>query len=352
MAKKQTADGLTQLKAQLKSGDFARLYVFYGEERYLLEHYLGLLRKKLLDGPAEDFNYHRFPQGAVDLQALTDAVEAVPMMAERTLVQVDDYDLSKLSEAGREGLTSILSDIPDYCTVVLVYDTVPYKVDGRYKKLKAALDAGVAVEFVRQSQRELSAWIRKHAMAGGKDISDAVCEYLTFRTGGAMTTLESELQKLTAYAQGREITRADVDAVVIPVLDAQVFEITDAISAGHFDQALTTLRQLLTMQQEPILILAAIGSQMRRLLCARTCLGAGKGEEGLGDLLKAASGRAPHPYVLRKTMAAARQLSDGYCRRAVRACMEADWQLKSSAADSGRTLELLLLTLREEGRRG
>ena len=108
MAKKQTADGLTQLKAQLKSGDFARLYVFHGEERYLLEHYLGLLRKKLLDGPAEDFNYHRFPQGAVDLQALTDAVEAVPMMAERTLVQVDDYDLSKLSEAGREGLTSRL----------------------------------------------------------------------------------------------------------------------------------------------------------------------------------------------------------------------------------------------------
>src|SRR5699024_7447415 len=69
MAKKQTADGLTQLKAQLKSGDFARLYVFYGEERYLLEHYLGLLRKKLLDGPAEDFNYHLFPQWAVDLQA-------------------------------------------------------------------------------------------------------------------------------------------------------------------------------------------------------------------------------------------------------------------------------------------
>ena len=142
MAKKQSGDGLARLKADLKAQTFQRLYIFHGEERYLLEHYLGLLRKKLLDGPAQDFNFHRFPQGSVELQALTDAVESVPMMAEHTLVEIDDWDLSKLTESGREALTAILSDIPDYCTMVLVYDTVAFKVDGRYKKLKAALDCG------------------------------------------------------------------------------------------------------------------------------------------------------------------------------------------------------------------
>ena len=267
-------------------------------------------------------------------------------------MEVDDLDFSRLSEGGRETLTALLSDIPDYCTVVFTFDTVPYKVDGRYKKFKAALERGVAVEFARQSQRDLTAWIRKHALAAGKDISDQAAEYLTFRTGGAMTTLESELQKLTAYVQGREITRADIDAVVIPVLDAQVFEITDALSAGDYAAALEKLRQLLAMQTEPILILAAIGSQMRRLLYARACLAAGKGEEALGELLKAATGRAPHPYVLRKTVSAARRLSDAFCRGAVRRCMETDWQLKSSAADPGRALELLVLSLREEAGRG
>ena len=352
MAKTTDTGGLPLLKRHLKSGDFARLYLFYGEERYLLEHYLGMLRKKLLDGPAADFNFHRFPQGAVDLQALTDAVEAVPMMADATLVEVDDLDFCKLSEGGRETLTALLSDIPDYCTVVFTFDTVPYKVDGRYKKFKAALERGVAVEFARQSQRDLTAWIRKHALAAGKDISDQAAEYLTFRTGGAMATLEAELQQLTAYVQGREITRADIDAVVIPVLDAQVFEITDALSAGDYAAALEKLRQLLAMQTEPILILAAIGSQMRRLLYARACLAAGKGEEALGELLKAATGRAPHPYVLRKTVSAARRLSDAFCRGAVRRCMETDWQLKRSAADPGRALELLVLSLREEAGRG
>ena len=237
MAKKQETGGLAALKADLKAQQFRRLYLFYGEERYLLEHYLALLQKKLLDGPAQDFNYHRFPQGSAELQTLTDAVESVPMMAEHTLVQVDDLDLSKLSESFRDGLIALLSDIPDYCTVVFVFDTVPYKVDGRQKKFKAALEQGLAVEFARQSQRDLTAWIRKHALAAGKDISDKACEYLTFRTGGAMTTLASELDKLTAYAAGHEITVQDIDAVVIPVLDAQVFDMTDAIAAGKIGRA-------------------------------------------------------------------------------------------------------------------
>lgn len=56
MAKKQETGGLAALKADLKAQQFRRLYLFYGEERYLLEHYLALLQKKLLDGPAQDFN--------------------------------------------------------------------------------------------------------------------------------------------------------------------------------------------------------------------------------------------------------------------------------------------------------
>lgn len=352
MVKKQSGDGLARLKADLKAQTFQRLYIFHGEERYLLEHYLGLLRKKLLDGPAQDFNFHRFPQGSVELQALTDAVESVPMMAEHTLVEIDDWDLSKLTESGREALTAILSDIPDYCTMVLVYDTVAFKVDGRYKKLKAALDCGTAVEFVRQSQRDLTAWIRKHALAAGKDISDKNCEYLTFRSGGAMTTLESELKKLTAYAPGREITQADIDAVVIPVLDAQVFDLTDTVAAGRYDLALTVLQTLLSMEHEPISILAAIGAQLRRLYYAKICLNAGGGEAALGDLLQAASGRAPHPYVLQKTVSAARRLTDGFCRQAVCLALEADLQLKRSADEPARILELFLVRLKQEAGRG
>lgn len=354
MAKKNMSspDGLTVLKQDLKTGSYGRLYLFYGEEHYLRDHYLQQLKKKLLDGPAEDFNYHRFTQENMSFQALADAVEAMPMMAEYSLVQVDDCDLSRLNESDRETLTAILSDIPDYCTVVFVFDTVEYKVDGRQKKLVDALNGGLRVEFARQSQRELNSWIQRHFRSYGKVIDDRQCEYLTFVTGGTMTALGAEIGKIAAYAQGDTVTEQDINAVVIPVLDAEVFDMTDAIAAGDYEKALLKLRTLLQMQEEPIYLLAAIGSSLRRLLYARACMASGKGADALAELLKASTGRAPHDYVLQKTLTTARRVSDRFCEQAVTLCMETDEKLKSfSAGSAERTLELFLLALAQEARR-
>ena len=356
MAKKQVKsqgpDGVTLLKQDLKSGQYGRLYFFYGEEHYLRDYYLQQLKKKLLDGPAEEFNYHRFTQENMSLEQLADAVEAMPMMAEHSMIQVDDYDLNKLSEGDRNTLTGILSDIPDYCTVVFLYDTVELKVDGRYKKLKEAVDQGVKVEFARQSQRELTSWIRRHFRTYGKDISDKACEYLTFVTGGTMTALGGEISKIASYASGDVVTEQDINAVVIPVLDASIFDLTDAIAEGDYDKALVKLHTILQMQEEPIPVLGAIGGQMRRLLYARAAMQAGKGEQGVAELLKAASGRAPHPYVLQKTIQTARRLSDQFCKRSMELLLEADRQLKGFGGDPQRILELLLLRMAQEVRNG
>lgn len=356
MAKKQTKpqgpDGVSLLKQDLKSGQFGRLYFFCGEEHYLRDHYLQQLKKKLLDGPAEAFNYHRFTQENMNLEELADAVEAMPMMAEYSMVQVDDCDLNRLSEGDRNTLAGILSDIPPYCTVVFLYDTVEMKVDGRYKKLKEAVDLGVKVEFARQSQRELTSWIRRHFKTCGKDISDKACEYLTFMTGGTMTALSGEISKIASYASGDVVTEQDINAVVIPVLDASIFDLTDAIAEGDYDKALLKLHTILQMQEEPILILGAIGSQMRRLLYARAAMQAGRGEQGVAELLKAAAGRAPHPYVLQKTIQTARRLSDRFCMHAMELVVEADRQLKGFGGSPQRILELLLLRMAQEVRHG
>lgn len=353
MGKKESGtDNLSVLKQELKSGQPGRLYLFHGEEHYLRDHYLEQLKKKLLSGPAEEFNYHRFTQENMDWQRVTDAVEAMPMMAEYSLVQVDDCDFSRLTEEDRNRLVGILSDIPPYCTVVFVFDTVEYKVDGRYQKLKEALSKGLSVNFARQNQRELTAWIRRHFRSWGKDIADRTCEYLTFVTGGTMTALHGEIGKIAAYTSGNVVTEEDIRAVVIPVLDADIFDITDAIADGDYEKALVKLRTLLQMQEEPIYLLGAIGSAMRRLLYAKTVMAAGKGEGVLGDLLKSAGGKAPHPYVLQKTMTTARRMSDGFCKKAVNLCLEADRKLKSFSGDDQRVLELLLLQLAQEARCG
>ena len=57
-----------------------------------------------------------------------------------------------------------------------------------------------------------------------------------------------------------------------PVLDARIFDMTNHISAGKYDKAAAVLGDLLRMQTEPIIILGAIGKELRRLYTARMAL--------------------------------------------------------------------------------
>ena len=128
MAKKPSrSEGLSELKQQLKNKQPGRLYIFHGEEVFLLKHYLGQLRKQLLDPVTESFNSHRFNNENFTLQEFGDAVEAMPMMAEHTFVQVDEVELFKMPEAERNKMGEFLSDIPEWCTVVFTYETVESK---------------------------------------------------------------------------------------------------------------------------------------------------------------------------------------------------------------------------------
>ncbi len=345
--KKQTGDGeYTALKAALRAGEPAQLYLFYGEESYLREYYLDKLRALFSDGPAAEFNSHRFDGRTLDVDDLAAAVEALPMMAERSLVEVDDYDLFGASESERTRLTALLGDLPEHVCLVFVFDTVAYKPDGRLKKLTAVLkERAHVVEFVRQSQAELAAWIVRRFRQAGKQIDTKLAEYLVFLTDGTLGSIVSEVAKVASFATGDAIQKTDIDMVVEKCLDAQVFDITDALARRDFDGALRKLAEVLAMQTEPIPVLAAIGSNLRRMSAAHTLLAAGKGSDALAKLC------GVKPYAAQRSMAAARRFSRQWCDDAVLACMETDCRLKSTADDPELLLELLLVRLAQEAGR-
>ena len=343
---KEKQDNLQTLKSDLRSGTPARLYIFHGEEVFLLHHYFEQLKKQLLDELTESFNFHKLNNESFDIQTFADSVEAMPMMAEATLVQVDEVDLFKLPEPERNKLAEILSDIPDYCTVVFTYETVPWKPDKRLKKLWEAVDSNATVvEFAKQGQRELIAWVSRHFLARGKRISNDLCAYLIDITGGTMTALIGEIGKIASYSGADEIKKNDIDAVTEPVLDAVVFQMTDLMGEGKYGQALLKLQTLLKMQQEPLGILGAIGGHFRRISTARTLLGSGRGASELARLYGISE------YAARKSMEAARRFHPEFCDKAAELVMETDYNMKTSFDEPERLLELLVLQLAQEARR-
>ena len=349
MARKQPSGSALQLlKTQLKNKELGRLYIFHGEEPFLLHHYLEQMKSKLLEELTESFNYHRLTNETFDIRSFADAVENLPMMAENTFVQVDDVDPFKLNEGDRSKLVEILSDIPDYCTVVFTFVTAPWKPDKRLKKLWEAIDGnGEIIEFAKQDQKDLIAWVTRHFAAHKKQITSDLCAYLIDITGGTMTALSGEIDKICAYSGADQIKKSDIDAVTEPVLDAVVFQMTELLSGGRYAEALLKLQTLLKMQEEPIKILGAVGGHFRRISTAKRLLDNGRSSSDLQKLC------APMPdFAARKTMEAARRCKPEFCARAAALILETDYKMKTSFDDNERLLELLILQLAREANNG
>ncbi len=347
MAKTEDYSALQELKMAIRNKELGRFYIFHGEEVFLLHHYLGQMKKLLIDELTESFNYHRLTNETFDLQEYVDSVENLPMMAEHTMVQVDDVDLFKLPESDREKLITVLCDVPEYCTVVFTFETVPWKPDKRLKKLWDCINGNAfVVEFAKQSQRDLIAWITRHFAANGKRISTDLCCYLLDITDGTMISLGSEIFKICAYSGADTITKSDIDAVTEPVLDAVVFQMTDLLGQGQYGKALLKLQQLFKMQQEPLAVLGAVGGHFRRIATARTLLDNGGNAQQLQKLCGIAD------YAARKTMDAARRFSPDFCHKAAGLVMETDRAIKTSLDEPQRLLELLVLRLAQEARNG
>ena len=340
--KEETYPGYEELRAALQSGGPANVYIFFGEETYLMQQAVEQLRALLVPAGFEEFNYHRLTGKGLTVQELTEAVEAMPMMSQSTFVTVTDMDVFKLDEAQRTALVSLLEDFPEYCTLVFLYRQLPYKKDGKLKKLTAAVAAHTTeIEFAPQGRQKLQKWVRRRFAAFDKELDDNAIDHLLFTCGSLMDGLVPEINKIAAYAKGKRVTVADIDAVADPVLDARIFDMTNAVTARDYDRAAAVLAELLRMQTEPIAILAVLGRELRQLYTARLALDGKKDAVWVKELWRMTSA-----YPATKLMEAARSVSRPWCRDAVRRCQTLDRRMKSERnLDAEGALKLFLMEL-------
>ena len=312
---------------KLKSGGPQRLYLLYGAEDYLRERYLDTLRQ-LCVGDERDFSFHRLNGPAIDLGGLEESVNAVPFLTERSMVELRDCDLDSCRTEDAERLKRILSDIPEYCTVAFVCS--PGKEpDGRLSLTKFMKKNGVALEFTEQDGSALLSWVNGRFKALEKDISRADAEYLLFLCGSRMNTLIPEIEKVALFASDTAVKRADIDATVTRIPEADVFAMTDALSRRNYDSAAGLLSQLLAGKgDEAIPINALIARQFRQLYAVKLGQEAGRSR---ADLMELCGVR--YEFILDKLIAAAKPYSSVQLASYIDLCAEYDYKMKSTGQD-------------------
>ncbi len=341
MAKKTENTEYNELRLDLKEGRHKPLYAFYGSERFMLSWALDELRKKIEPG-TEEFNDRRLDGKTLTLPDLADAIEMMPVFSDFALVEIADYDFSKLGEETALGLAELLSDIPEYLCVVFILDENGMKLDGRLKCNQKLKKLFTSVLFARQEDAVLRRWIKKHFAARDKYVSDADADYLAYITGGMMTALSGEIEKVAAYSRESEIRRGDIDAVVIPTLEAQTYELTDAILKGNYNLAASKLSVLISMEEAPHRICYGIALTLRQLFSAKAVLTEGKGAAELCGLYE-----RMRDFQARNLISAARGMSLDKARRMCDIAGNAAFKLNSVSYSDKAVLAELIIELSE-----
>ena len=338
--KKQNDAEYETLRKDLSDGSLKNLYILHGEERYLLEHYLGEIRNLLGSGDFAEFNHKRFEGRGLNIDELISAVDALPVFAERTFIEVHDFDIFKSGEEALRRLVELFSDLPEYVCLIFIYSTIDFKLDNRMKIASEIKKAACIVEFKTQEQARLIKWIQNHCSAFDKKIDVRTAEYLAFITGCSMTALHGEISKLCAYCTEDSIARIHIDAVVTPVLDAVSYKLADAVAKSDFADALQILDELFRMREPAHRLMFGIGLKMRQMMAARLCVDRGLGVRELMDMCG-----IRYDFQARNLISSARNIPFSQCKNAVLLCSQTAYAMNSGYGDPESLLKDLLFSL-------
>ena len=327
--------GYEKLIKSLSEHELSTLYIFHGEERYLLERTLARVTDSLIGESFPEFNHRRFEGAGFSSSELSAAVDTLPVFADRTLIEVWDYDVFGGGDEERKKLTAILTDLPDYVCLIFIFDILAFKPDRRVKTVGEILKTAETVEFGVQAQAKLVKWIRKHVADSGKSISGDTAEYLSFVTGGLMSSLNGEIEKLISYSESEEISKRDIDDIVTAVPDAVSYKLTDALTRKNFGEAASILDNLLRMREAPHKLLYGISLRMRQLLTARVCL-----ENNLGESTFMEISGIRYPFQAKAMLSSARGTETATCKNLVLACSEAAYYMNSGDDPTKQLTEL------------
>jgi len=334
-------DSLTRFRAALKEGrdKLGRCYVFYGPEDYLRGFYINEAINALVDEDKKDFNLNVFDGRSFSIEALGGAVESLPVFAERKAVLVKDVDIFKLDAIKTAGLEDILAGLEDY--VCLIFNLSNSAEDlGKASKLTAALKKYAQLVFCDLADDALlQKWIIRRFSGLSKRCSAETAGRLIFMAGSAMNGLIPEIEKLAAYC-GQEIKAADIDRIVVPRMEAVVYNMTDCIVEGRAGPALETLGSLYYQKHEPTVLLAAVNRVFRQLYFVKLAVREHKGQAYIKEALG-----IRYDFALRKLLGAAQRTGVELLRAAVIRGAELDAAMKSEYFDKSEALEIFVTEL-------
>lgn len=321
---------MKSIDQDIKSGEFSRIYLLYGEEAYLRRSYKNKLKNALVS-EGDTMNYAYFEGKSVNPKEVIDLAETMPFLAGHRVIVIENSGFFKSS---CEELASYLTDVPESTVIIFVES----EADKRGKMYKAVKAHGRAVEMPAQKEDKLKAWAAGILKREGRNIRETTMNLFLTKTGTDMENIENELEKLICYTAGRDIIEdEDVEAVCTVRVQNHIFDMVNAIAEKKQEQAFRLYYDLLTLKEPPMRILFLIARQFNLLLQVKE-LG-----RSIRDTRVISEKTGLHGFVVGKYVAQAKRFQTETLRKAVEDCVVAEEAVKTGKMNDVMSVELLIV---------
>lgn len=335
-------------KKHIKNGEFLRVYIIYGNEGYLKQHYANMICDKSVGKDFADFNLKKLDGKETALNEIYDCISSFPMMSEYTCTLVKDFPLNNhINDKGKpdSDLETVLSDIPETSILVFWMDTT--EIDEKNSKwskvIKLIETIGGCAKIDKRTRSQLEKLIIASAAKRECNLSRENAAYMVNLVGEDMSTLQNELNKVCAYVGSGDITREHIDKTVIVSVEAKVFQLSRMIVRGEADNAFENLTNLFKLREEPVIILSVLSKAFVDMYRVKAIKEKGVSYSNLSeDFPSAYKGRT---FILDNAANDASKYTLTQLKTALGLLSDADRRLKSTNEAPQTILEELILRL-------
>lgn len=335
---------IDNLEKELKNGELRSIYLFYGEETFLLESCTKKIRK-LFGQTIEGINYISIDE--TNYQQLITNIETPAFGYNKKLIMVKNTGLFKKEGKKKDTyleeyknrlckyIESNIEVINKY--VLLVFVEQDIEKSDLYKIIE---EYGIICNFEKQKPMQIAKRIKAICNAYKVSIDDKTLMYLIEACGTNMQSLINEIRKLIEYSgENGTITIQDINNISIKQIDSVIFDLTDSLGKRDVNTAIEVLNNL-EYKKEPLpKILITLYNHFKKLYIIRIA------EEYNKDIAESLNLKPNQMFLINKYKSQASLFNTQELRNIMQQLIDLDSNYKIGIIDIKTGLEIIFLFL-------
>jgi DNA polymerase-3 subunit delta len=335
----------------LKAQDFSKLmsshkispvYLLAGEESYFINMCLNKIEKLAV---SDDLNREVLYASESSADDILNALQTLPLLSEMIRVVIVK-DVNKMKAVDAERLTGYLSNIIETsCLILLYFDNYKKETVAKRKEFinKCIVSKNcISVNCRKQYENEVKEFIKNEFAQKGKEASYDVISRIIEENGTDLLNISNEAEKLSLFVgkNKKDITQDDLEKIGGYTKETNIYALSSDIEARDLKKAMFVLEKLLTEKEEPVIILSAISSAVRRMLNAKSMIE----EQGL-SVAETASVLRIHNFFAETFFINLKKHSTNTLKENLKTILKTDVAIKTGTNNAASALEKTILSI-------